>query len=122
MKMKDLIISYRNGKTSAQEVLEAALKDNTVGTARQLKAFAPNLYIPFLKAKGIKNADTEGKTGTALVSIKGIGPKTAELLQSLGIPDAEALATADLTDLSIKLQAAGSKLSASSLIEFANNF
>ena len=120
--MKDLIISYRNGKATADEVLAAALEDNTVGTARQLKTFAPNLYIPFLKAKGIKNADTEGKTGTALVSIKGIGPKTAELLQGLGIPDAEALATADLTDLSIKLQAAGSKLSASSLIELANNF
>ena len=120
--MKDLIISYRQGKATAEEVLAAALKDNTVGTARRLKAFAPNLYIPFLKAKGIKNADTEGKTGTALVSIKGIGPKTAALLQDLGIVDVEALATADYTDLSVKLQAAGSKLDAASLIELANNF
>ena len=114
--MKELVINFRKGKATKEEVIAAALKDNTVGAFRLVKMYAPSIYGALLSAKGIG-----AKQGsTPLTSLKGIGGKTAELLMSLGIADAEALAVAQESELSVLLQNAGSKRVAAALIKSAN--
>lgn len=119
--IRKILVDFRSGKDTKENVINAVLKNNTTGAFRLVQKFAPKIYRDLMAAKGLKNYQTN--TGTKLTDIKGLGPKTSELLKTLGIADVESLATADEVDLQIQLDAAGFKTNTAEwLINAANNF
>lgn len=119
--IRKILVDFRSGNATKENVINAVLSNNTTGAFRLVQKIAPKIYRDLMAAKGLKNY--QNNTGTKLTEIKGLGPKTAELLKTLGIADIESLATANEMYLQIKLDAAGFKTNTAEwLINAANNF